>query len=135
METNNRIVKLTALIIAAVALFLSAAFLIPAHAGAAAPFKYIHDPAVNSEAMKDIVEDETAVYGFRPSETGSLSAYAGADWSDPETVEKGRRDRIAYHDSIESMYDLLRKLQKPTRNSNPPHQRTDRKITRIPSYG
>lgn len=112
METNNRIVKLTAPIIAAFAMLLSAAFLIPEHTVAAAPFKYTHDPAVNSEAMKDIVEDETAVYGFRPSETGSLSAYAAADWSDPETVEKGRRDRIAYHNSIESMYDLLRELQK-----------------------
>ena len=70
-------------------------------------FAYIHDPAENAAAMKDIVKDDRAVYGFRPSETGSLKAYAAADWSDPETVAKGREDRIAYHASIESMYEML----------------------------
>lgn len=68
---------------------------------------YQHDPRDNSSAMADIVEDENAVYGFRPSETGSLSVYADADWSDPEIVEKGRQDRIAYHKSLETLYDLL----------------------------
>ena len=33
--------------------------------------------------------------------------YADADWSDPELVAKGRADRIAYHQSLEAMYDLL----------------------------
>ena len=74
-------------------------------------FAYVHDPSDNPEAMKDIVRDETAVYGFRPSETGSLKQYASADWSDPETVEKGRQDRIAYHNSIEAMYSLLGQLR------------------------
>lgn len=72
---------------------------------------YVHDPAENPEAMKDIVRDEDAVYGFRPSETGSLKTYADADWSDPETVEKGRQERIAYHNSIESMYDMMREMR------------------------
>ena len=72
---------------------------------------YVHDPSDNPEAMKDIVKDETAVYGFRPSETGSLKAYADADWSDPAVVEKGRQERIAYHNSIESMYDMLRQMR------------------------
>ena len=72
-----------------------------------AKFEYLHDPRENSSAMADIVEDETAIYGFRPSETGSLAIYADADWSDAEVVEKGRQDRIAYHRSLESMYDML----------------------------
>ena len=70
-------------------------------------FHYLHDPRDNPRAMEDIVEDETAIYGFRPSATGSLSIYADADWSDAELVEQGRQDRIAYHQSLESMYDLL----------------------------
>ena len=70
-------------------------------------FKYEHDPRENTSAMADIVEDENAIYGFRPSETGSLAMYANEDWSDPEMVEKGRQERIAYHKSLESMYDIL----------------------------
>ena len=71
---------------------------------------YIHDPRDNPSAMADIVEDENAVYGFRPSPDGSLKAYADVDWSDPGIVEKGRQDRIAYHQSIESMYDMLKEM-------------------------
>ena len=70
-------------------------------------FRYRHDPRDNPSAMADIVEDETAVYGFRPSETGSLAIYADADWSDPAVVEAGRQDRIAYHQTLETMYELL----------------------------
>ena len=74
-------------------------------------FLYQHDPRENPSAMKDIVEDENAVYGFRPSETGSLKMYAGADWSDPDVVEQGRQDRIAYHESIATMYDMLYEME------------------------
>ena len=73
-------------------------------------FRYEHDPRDNPHAMADIVADETAIYGFRPSETGSLSMYADADWNDAETVEKGRQERIAYHKSLESMYGLLEEM-------------------------
>jgi hypothetical protein len=94
------------------ALLLLAFFAVPyLPAGAANGFRYVHDPALNSSAMKDIVADETAVYGFRPSETGSLAMYAHSDWSDPALVEQGRRERIAYHESIESMYDMLKEMQ------------------------
>ena len=73
-------------------------------------FTYKHDPSLNAYAMQDIVADETAIYGFKPNDTGSLKAYADADWSDPEVVEKGRQERIAYHESIESMYDILEEM-------------------------
>ena len=85
--------------------------------GAAAPafaadgFRYRHDPRLNPVAMADIVADETAVYGFRPSETGSLALYADADWSDPDLVAQGRADRIAYHESLESMYAMLEEMR------------------------
>ena len=77
---------------------------------AADGFQYVHDPAQNPYAMKDIVADETAIYGFKPSGDGSLAMYADADWSDPDVVEKGRQDRIAYHQSIEAMYDILEEM-------------------------
>ncbi len=73
-------------------------------------FKYEHDPRDNPSAMADIVEDENAIYGFRPSETGSLSMYASYDWSDPEVVEKGRQERIEYHNSLQAMYDILNEM-------------------------
>lgn len=74
---------------------------------AAEAFHYIHDPRENPSAMADIVEDPEAVYGFRPSAEGSLKQYADMDWTDPEIVEAGRQDRLAYHESIEEMYKLL----------------------------
>ena len=70
-------------------------------------FQYEHDPTLNPKAMRDIVEDENAVYGFKPSETGTLKQYADMDWGDAELVAKGREERIAYHDSFSEMYDLL----------------------------
>ena len=77
---------------------------------AAESFSYEHDPRDNPSAMADIVADPDAVYGFRPSESGSLAVYASADWSDPAVVAAGRADRIAYHESIEEMYVLLDEL-------------------------
>ena len=72
---------------------------------------YRHDPAANAGAMKDIVADPNAVYGFRPSESGSLKQYAAADWSDPAVVGSGRQERIAYHQSLEAMYALVEQMQ------------------------
>lgn len=73
-------------------------------------FHYRHDPRDNPRAMADIVEDPSAIYGFRPSAEGSLAMYADADWSDAAVVEKGRQERIAYHNSLEAMYDVLAEM-------------------------
>ncbi|MBO4217063.1 MAG: hypothetical protein J5940_03875 [Clostridia bacterium] len=73
--------------------------------------EYRHDPKENPKAMEDIVEDEYAVYGFRPSGTGSLKEYADYDWSDPLLIEEWRQERIAYHESIGTMYDMLFKMK------------------------
>ena len=78
---------------------------------AANGFQYQHDPRSNAAAMRDIVADESAVYGFRPTQTGSLSLYADADWTDPEVVAQGRADRIAYHESVASMYVMLQEMR------------------------
>ena len=85
------------------------AALVPAQA--ADGFRYRHDPRLNPSAMADVTVDAAAVYGFRPSETGSLKQYAGLDWTDPEIVAQGRAERIAYHESLEEMYDILEALQ------------------------
>ena len=78
---------------------------------AANGFQYVHDPRDHASAMHDIVADETAIYGFRPTDTGSLKMYADADWTDPAVVAQGRADRIAYHESVASMYVLLQQMQ------------------------
>ena len=76
-------------------------------------FRYEHDPRLNPKAMKDIIVDPAAVYGFAPSPDGSLSAYVGYDWSDPAVVngENGRMARIAYHESINEMYTMIDAMQ------------------------
>ena len=76
-------------------------------------FRYEHDPRLNPKAMADIVVDHTAVYGFAPSQEGSLSSYAAFDWSDPDLVngENGRLARIAYHESINEMYAMMNAMK------------------------
>ena len=80
--------------------------------GSAAAFSYQHDPRLNPKAMEDIVWNPAAPYGFSPSPTGSLREYIeNFDWQDPETVALGRQERIAYHESLRSMYDMLLEMK------------------------
>ena len=75
-----------------------------------ASFTYEHDPRENPTAMRDIVENPDAVYGFSPSsaEDSTLKEYADAiDWTDPEQVAAAREQRQAYHDSMEELYDII----------------------------
>ncbi|MDO4189463.1 MAG: LysM peptidoglycan-binding domain-containing protein [Lachnospiraceae bacterium] len=73
--------------------------------------KYVHDPRINEKAMEDIVVDNTAVYGFKPSKDSvRLAEYADADWDDPVTVEGYRQDRIKYLSQFDSMYDLWNEM-------------------------
>ena len=75
-------------------------------------FAYVHDPRDNPEAMKDIVVDENAVYGFAPNpDSERLGNYTEYDWSDPEFVEKARQDRIAYHQSLDTMADIIYRMR------------------------
>ena len=72
-------------------------------------FAYVHDPRENPEAMKDIVENPTAVYGFSPSpDSTRLRQFADAlDWSDPDQVAEARAIRQAYHDSLSELYRMI----------------------------
>lgn len=79
---------------------------------AKAAFAYEHNPEENPSAMADIIVNPDAVYGFSPDPASSrLGAYADYDWTDPEVVEKGRQDRLAYHESLYSMYEILHEMR------------------------
>ena len=74
-------------------------------------FSYVHDPRTNPEAMKDIVENADAVYGFSPNpESTRLGSFAAFDWTDPAFVAQAREERIAYHESLESLTDILYRM-------------------------
>lgn len=75
-----------------------------------AAYTYEHDPRENPAAMRDIVENPEAVYGFSPSpaEESTLKDYAEAiDWTDPEQVAAAREQRQAYHDSMDELYEMI----------------------------
>ena len=75
-------------------------------------FSYVHDPRTNPEAMKDIVENADAVYGFSPNpESTRLGSFAAFDWTDPAFVAQAREERIAYHESLESLTDILYRMR------------------------
>lgn len=75
-------------------------------------FTYIHDPRDNPGAMEDIIENADAVYGFSP-DPGSerLGPYAEYDWTDPEVVAEAQKDRRAYHESMDTMTDILYRMR------------------------
>ena len=75
-------------------------------------FAYVHDPRDNAEAMADIVENPAAVYGFSPDpQSTRLGAYAEYDWTDPVFVEKAQEERRAYHESLDTMTDILYRMR------------------------
>ena len=75
-------------------------------------FRYVHDPRDNPEAMKDIIEDENAVYGFSPDpESTRLGTFADYDWSDPEFVASAKQEREKYHQEMDSMTDILYRMR------------------------
>ena len=75
-------------------------------------FAYVHDPRENAEAMADILENADAVYGFSPDpQSTRLGVYAEYDWTDPEFVAKAKEDRRAYHESMESMSEILYRMR------------------------
>ena len=78
----------------------------------AAAFSYVHDPRENPEAMKDIVVNPKAVYGFSPDPASTrLGSYADYDWTDRALVAKAKEDRRAYHDSLQSMTDIVYRMR------------------------
>lgn len=82
-------------------------------------YVYEHDPRENPTAMRDIVENPDAVYGFSPSpaEESTLKEYVDAiDWTNTEQVTATRAQRQAYHDSMEELYDMIMTMVKEDRD-------------------
>ena len=91
---------------------VSALVLLLMFAGTAkAAFQYEHDPMQNPDAAADIIVNPDAVYGYSPNPEGSLRGYAVYDWSDPELVAAGKKDREEYHASVQELYDKLHEMQ------------------------
>jgi len=89
-------------------LFFAVAVLLCSCVSSASGFKYEHDPRENPKAMEDIVENPLAVYGFSPDpESKRLGPYASYDWTDPDFVAYARQERIIYHESMDSMLEIL----------------------------
>ena len=77
-----------------------------------APFTYEHDPRENPAAMEDIVENPDAVYGFSPNpESQRLGSFAEYDWTDPEVVAEAQKERREYHESMDTMTDILYRMR------------------------
>ena len=77
-----------------------------------AVFTYTHDPRENPEAMEDIIENPDAVYGFSPDpESDRLGSFAKYDWSDAELVAQAQEARRAYHESVDSMTDIIYEMR------------------------
>ena len=75
-------------------------------------FAYVHDPRENDEAMADIIENADAVYGFSPDpESPRLGAFSDYDWTDPVFVAEAQEERRAYHESMDSMTDILYQMR------------------------
>lgn len=72
-------------------------------------FAYEHDPRENPNAMKDIIENPDAIYGFSPSpESDRLKEYVDAiDWSNPEQVAEAKAQREEYHASMSELYQMI----------------------------
>ena len=110
MKKKNlkRLIKSFGVMLVVVALGINTPTLVAANA---TNIKYVHDPRINEKAMEDIVVDNTAVYGFKPSKDSvRLAEFADADWSDPIAVEGYRQERIQYLSQFDSMYDLWNEM-------------------------
>ena len=72
-------------------------------------FAYEHDSRENPNAMKDIIENPDAVYGFSPSpESDRLKEYVDAiDWTNPEQVAEAKAQREEYHASMSELYQMI----------------------------
>ena len=98
---------------------------------------YIHDPAQNPNAMKDIVVNPDAVYGFSPDpESTRLGTYAEYDWTDPAWVAEAQESRREYHKSMESMMDILYRMRDEgaTLEEMARAVSTERNVLRLASY-
>ena len=99
------------LIVLVVVLVSLCSTLVACNDGQKTPFKYENNPEDNPSAMADIVADPKAVYGFRPNTTGSLKQYADIDWTDEALINEYKEQRIEYHRSLDTLYDIVQEMR------------------------
>jgi hypothetical protein len=75
-------------------------------------FHYAHDPRDDPNAMKDIIVNSDAVYGFSPNpDSTRLGEYAGSiDWTDPDQVAEARQQRADYLASMSELYRMVEEM-------------------------
>ena len=75
-------------------------------------FHYTNDPRDNPNAMKDIIVNPDAVYGFSPDpDSLRLGEYADEiDWTDPEQVDEARQQRVEYLASMSELYRMVEEM-------------------------
>ncbi len=75
-------------------------------------FTYQHNPMLYEKAVKDIVINPDAIYGFSPDPCSDrLGDFASYDWSDPLVVWKGRQERIEYLQQDKVLIDLYAEMK------------------------
>ena len=77
-----------------------------------AAFAYENDPGDHPYAMKDIVANPDAVFGFSPSpESTRLKEFVDAlDWTSPQEVAMAREERRKYHESLSELYRMIEEM-------------------------
>lgn len=78
-------------------------------------FYYIHNPLYQSKVLEDAKYDYDAVFGFVPTENGSLKNFASYNWYDSETVMGYKEERMNY---IQDTDRRIKELEKSLREDN-----------------
>lgn len=112
---NSKLIKKLVTTIVSMSLLMSLSNIPEINSLAAEPAKYEsvykHDPRINEKAMKDIVVNPNAIYGYSPDPNSDrLGEFAKYDWSDAALVEKAKQERIEYHASYELQFALWEKM-------------------------
>jgi len=94
-----------------VSILLVLSFCIHAHA---AEFTYTHNPLDDTRVTEDVIEDPGAVYGFSPNPASTrLGSFAQNDWTNIVLVEQAKKERMDYHQRVETeLMSILYSMKK-----------------------
>jgi hypothetical protein len=75
----------------------------------------IEEAVMDPKVTRDLVLDPDAVYGYKPSEDGRLSAYVEYDWTDPGAVSEATSERLEYVTHLKEtetyLYETAERMQ------------------------
>ena len=66
-------------------------------------YTYVHNPIYSEKVLEDATYDANCYFGYRPSETGSLSGYLKYDWTSELDVLGYKEARIKYIEENDKM--------------------------------